>query len=144
MMKNRLAAESLALLYIVVGSGNGSGVSRPCVWPWSNEWLGLSSCEFGAGDTVKTLGPGCWLVNLKVADEARAMYIARLLRHSFQSSVRSDQKDSLSIGVVVNSNVEADLSGCLLAAKKLAFTANYGDGNKILFRDYRCSGSSQV
>ena len=147
-MVNYSAKSMSAFLYVVaqntVYGPEGILRAREVLIDDSVDWLSLVKAELLTGDQLSTSSGSSLHLELGVADEGRALQVARLMRNSFQLHQTPASKARLSIGVVLYSANTREKSKFMKIAESLAFESlalNNGEagGNRIAFED--CTGS---
>jgi len=105
----------------------------------SKPLLTLIEAELTENDQFTITDGSSFEIELAVADESRALKIARLIRNSFQLHTSPGSKVRLSTGVVLFSSLAADKGKYRAIAEGLAKKHNSDVGNKISFENHSAS-----
>lgn len=108
----------------------------------STAWLALIEAELTDNDRFTIRNGYSFVIELRQADEGRALQIARLIRNSFQLHMAPGNKVRLSTGVVLHPTEMSSNGEFLGIAEKLAEKHSSDVGNKISFENHTSAAGS--
>ncbi len=106
----------------------------------STAWLALIEAELTENDRFTIRNGNSFVIELRQADESRALQIARLIRNSFQLHMAPGKKVRLSTGVVLHTTGTSSNGEFLGIAENLAKKHSSDVGNKISFENHTSEG----